>query len=282
MTATDPTSGAGYAFGEVLTSAHMTTIANQQPNLLDAIGGGSYTLGTNLTWTTATGITLTFAAAGTGAVAFTAPAAFLSSTVSLQNCTLTVTSSTAATWATGTSLTMAAGSTMVDHSDHTTVDGNWTISGGTWASSGSHAFTAGAAAGQYTFNNVVRFNGNTSFSDALLAAAGGYASFARTAAGASTALSLSGGSAHVATTSGQLIDCSGASGTLTLDNDGATAGSWVMFYHAPAGGVNLSYDWNGSSYASGLTIHPSTAADYQWVILIFNGSTWDLGPNHYN
>lgn len=42
MTATDPTSGVGYSFGEVLPSAHMTTIATQLPDLIDGDGGGSY------------------------------------------------------------------------------------------------------------------------------------------------------------------------------------------------------------------------------------------------
>ena len=43
MTLTDPTGGVGYAFGEVLPSSHMTTIATQQPDALDGAAGGSYT-----------------------------------------------------------------------------------------------------------------------------------------------------------------------------------------------------------------------------------------------
>lgn len=46
MTLSDPTSGAGYAFGEQLTSAHMTTIATQQPDALDIVNGGTYAMGT--------------------------------------------------------------------------------------------------------------------------------------------------------------------------------------------------------------------------------------------
>jgi hypothetical protein len=46
MTLTDPTGGAGYAFGEVLPSADMTTIATQQPDALDIVNGGTYTAGT--------------------------------------------------------------------------------------------------------------------------------------------------------------------------------------------------------------------------------------------
>lgn len=40
---TDPTSGLGWSFGEVLTSAAMTTIANELPNAIDGTGGGTYT-----------------------------------------------------------------------------------------------------------------------------------------------------------------------------------------------------------------------------------------------
>ncbi len=43
MALTDPTSGAGYAFGQVLTSAHMTTIATQLPDAIDGAAGGTYT-----------------------------------------------------------------------------------------------------------------------------------------------------------------------------------------------------------------------------------------------
>lgn len=42
MSLTDPTSGVGYAFGERLSSAHMTTLATQQPRALDATSGGTY------------------------------------------------------------------------------------------------------------------------------------------------------------------------------------------------------------------------------------------------
>jgi len=42
VTLVDPTTGVGYAFGEILPSAHMTTIASQQPDALDAINGGTY------------------------------------------------------------------------------------------------------------------------------------------------------------------------------------------------------------------------------------------------
>jgi hypothetical protein len=40
--ATDPTSGAGYGFGAQLPSAHMTTIATQQPGLVDSVTGGTW------------------------------------------------------------------------------------------------------------------------------------------------------------------------------------------------------------------------------------------------
>jgi len=46
----DPTGGVGYAFGQVLPSSHMTTIATQQPRALDAVNGGSYTATANLDW----------------------------------------------------------------------------------------------------------------------------------------------------------------------------------------------------------------------------------------
>src|SRR5262245_57714111 len=42
MPLSDPTSGAGYAFGQKLPSSHMTTIATQQVRALDVINGGSY------------------------------------------------------------------------------------------------------------------------------------------------------------------------------------------------------------------------------------------------
>lgn len=45
----DPTAGVGYAFGEILPSADMTTVAVQQPNALDATNGGTWTLGANAT-----------------------------------------------------------------------------------------------------------------------------------------------------------------------------------------------------------------------------------------
>ena len=45
---TDPTGGVGYAFGEVLSSTHMTTIATNQPKAVDGAGGGSYTLSAEL------------------------------------------------------------------------------------------------------------------------------------------------------------------------------------------------------------------------------------------
>lgn len=58
MSLTDPTSGAGYSFGERLPSSHMTTIATQQPNALDAVGGG--------TWSSlAAGVTINGSAART-------------------------------------------------------------------------------------------------------------------------------------------------------------------------------------------------------------------------
>lgn len=40
---TDPTGGAGYAFGQILPSSHMTTLAQQQVRALDIVNGGSYT-----------------------------------------------------------------------------------------------------------------------------------------------------------------------------------------------------------------------------------------------
>src|SRR5262245_48932089 len=43
MALSDPTSGAGYSFGQVLPSSHMTTIANQQVRALDAVNGGTWT-----------------------------------------------------------------------------------------------------------------------------------------------------------------------------------------------------------------------------------------------
>lgn len=39
---TDPTGGAGYSFGAVLPSAHMTSITGQLPYAIDGNGGGSY------------------------------------------------------------------------------------------------------------------------------------------------------------------------------------------------------------------------------------------------
>jgi hypothetical protein len=51
MSASDPKNGVGYAFGEKLPSGHVNTVWGQQPRLLDATNGGSYTLGTALTWT---------------------------------------------------------------------------------------------------------------------------------------------------------------------------------------------------------------------------------------
>lgn len=43
MSLTDPTAGLGYAFGTVLSSSHMTTIATQQPRAIDGESGGTYT-----------------------------------------------------------------------------------------------------------------------------------------------------------------------------------------------------------------------------------------------
>lgn len=43
MTLVDPTATVGYAFGEKLTSADMTTIATQQPDAWDIVNGGTYT-----------------------------------------------------------------------------------------------------------------------------------------------------------------------------------------------------------------------------------------------
>lgn len=43
MTLSDPTSGAGYAYGAKLPSTHMTTIATQQVRALDIVSGGTYT-----------------------------------------------------------------------------------------------------------------------------------------------------------------------------------------------------------------------------------------------
>jgi hypothetical protein len=40
--ATDPTGGVGYGFGAQLPSAHMTTIATQQPDLVDSATGGTW------------------------------------------------------------------------------------------------------------------------------------------------------------------------------------------------------------------------------------------------
>lgn len=42
MTLIDPKGGVPYAFGEILPSAHMTTIASQQPRALDVVQGGIY------------------------------------------------------------------------------------------------------------------------------------------------------------------------------------------------------------------------------------------------
>lgn len=61
MAFTDPTSGVGYAFGEVLPSADMTTIATQQPGALDVIGGGTYSaLGANISLAASSSRTFTF------------------------------------------------------------------------------------------------------------------------------------------------------------------------------------------------------------------------------
>ena len=49
MTLIDPTSGVGYAFGEVLPSADMTTIATQQVRALDIINGGVFTATADVT-----------------------------------------------------------------------------------------------------------------------------------------------------------------------------------------------------------------------------------------
>lgn len=76
MAFTDPTSGAGYAFGQTWPSAHATQLAAQSGRALDIIGGGTHTMtGTSLTvardasqaieWqvpqTVADGSTMTFA-----------------------------------------------------------------------------------------------------------------------------------------------------------------------------------------------------------------------------
>lgn len=42
MALTDPTGGTGYAVGQKLPSAHMTTLATQAPRGLDAVNGGTY------------------------------------------------------------------------------------------------------------------------------------------------------------------------------------------------------------------------------------------------
>jgi len=55
MSLSDPTSGAGYAFGEKLPSTDMTTIATQQDRALDIIDGGSFANDANVTITAATG-----------------------------------------------------------------------------------------------------------------------------------------------------------------------------------------------------------------------------------
>lgn len=44
MSLVDPTSGIGYAYGEVLPSADVTTVFTQQQDALDGAGGGAYTL----------------------------------------------------------------------------------------------------------------------------------------------------------------------------------------------------------------------------------------------
>jgi hypothetical protein len=45
----DPTAGVGYAFGEVLPSSDMTTIAANMPKAVDGSAGGTYTPGTAIT-----------------------------------------------------------------------------------------------------------------------------------------------------------------------------------------------------------------------------------------
>lgn len=63
----DPKGGIGFAFGEKLPSGHINTVFAQQPSALDATSGGSYTLGTALTWTINTLLTLN----GTADIDFT-------------------------------------------------------------------------------------------------------------------------------------------------------------------------------------------------------------------
>lgn len=67
MSLSDPKGGLGYAFGEKLPSAHINTVFAQQPRALDATNGGSYTLGTALTWTINSLLTI----AGTADIDFT-------------------------------------------------------------------------------------------------------------------------------------------------------------------------------------------------------------------
>ena len=69
MTLVDPTGGTGYAFGAVLSSTHMTTLANQQPDAVDGVGGGSYA--GNISWSGAHDIS--------GSMALNCPVTFNSS-----------------------------------------------------------------------------------------------------------------------------------------------------------------------------------------------------------
>lgn len=46
---TDPTAGVGYAFGEILPSSDMTTIATNQPKCVDGAAGGAYNPTTTIT-----------------------------------------------------------------------------------------------------------------------------------------------------------------------------------------------------------------------------------------
>ena len=297
MSLTDPTGGAGYSTGEVLTSTHMTTIANQQPYALDGNGGGTYTPsaaiivnGSGLTvggnFTLKYGAVDAFAYdSSSGTITIKAFSA-TGSNVFSDECDF---SSLLAVTASG-SVNLASGSTVTDHAAWT-IDGTHTISGGAWTYSGGASITGGAGAGAFTWNNAATLNGTTTIGGALsiagtgstldtdlTATGGGFLNLKRTTVGASYALSLSGGSAHVATQAGQLFSMGSSSGTVTLDNDGAVGGSFVVFFQPPATATTLQYNWNGSSYATSLLMDTSTTGYYEWVILIFNGATWDIGP----
>lgn len=267
MTLVDPKSGVAYAFGEKLPSAHVNTVWAQQPNALDLVGGGTWSSLAADVIINGTGSTRTFAYGSLVAHEFAGGTSYTGTS------TVTHSSGSATTWNSGSTITNHAAST---------IDGTWTVSGGSWTFSGGHTLTAGAGAGTWTFNNALDVRGGASLASAITAAAGGFFSGRYAAAGASTHYSLSGGSAHTATTSAQFVNMGGASGTVTLDDDGATAGSFVVFYNAPSPSAALAYNWNGASYANSVTMHVSTTADYAWLILVFNGSTWDVGPYQIN